>query len=74
MSSSGVALEPHPWNAEFVWEDHEPPFRTVTPEQARQFDEAGYFVPQSMVGYSTQRQDMAARASAQAAGRASGRS
>ncbi len=44
MSSSGVALEPHPWNTEFVWDDHEPPFRTVTPEQARQFDEAGYFV------------------------------
>jgi ectoine hydroxylase-related dioxygenase (phytanoyl-CoA dioxygenase family) len=44
MTSSGVALEPHPWNAGFVWRDHEPPFTTVTPEQARQFDEAGYFV------------------------------
>lgn len=44
MTSSGVALESHPWNTGFEWEDHHGPFTTVTPEQARQFDEQGWFV------------------------------
>jgi ectoine hydroxylase-related dioxygenase (phytanoyl-CoA dioxygenase family) len=34
----------HPWNRDFVWQDHVPPFCRVTPEQARQFDELGFFV------------------------------
>jgi ectoine hydroxylase-related dioxygenase (phytanoyl-CoA dioxygenase family) len=40
----GVALEPHPWNDAFEWRDHEGPFTTVRREQARQYDELGYFV------------------------------
>lgn len=35
---------PHPWNRGFEWRDHAGPFRTVTEQQARQYDEAGYFV------------------------------
>ena len=39
MTASSVRLEPHPWNEGFTWRDHEGPFTTVTPEQARRFDE-----------------------------------
>ena len=34
----------HALNSGFVWHDHRGPFRVVTPEQARQYDELGYFV------------------------------
>ena len=34
----------HPWNTGFVWPDHTGPRTTITAEQARQFDELGYFV------------------------------
>jgi ectoine hydroxylase-related dioxygenase (phytanoyl-CoA dioxygenase family) len=34
----------HPWNTSFAWTDHTPPFRRVSPEQARQFHELGFFV------------------------------
>ena len=34
----------HPWNEDFTWHDHTGPFNVVTAEQARQFDELGYFV------------------------------
>jgi phytanoyl-CoA hydroxylase len=44
MTASGVLLESHPWNTDFTWHDHRGPFTTVTPDQARQFDEQGYFV------------------------------
>jgi ectoine hydroxylase-related dioxygenase (phytanoyl-CoA dioxygenase family) len=44
MTASGVVLEPHPWNTGFEWDDHQPPFTTVTADQARQFDEEGFFV------------------------------
>lgn len=44
MSDARVRLEPHPWNTGFTWDDHEPPFTTVTAEQARRFDEDGFFV------------------------------
>jgi ectoine hydroxylase-related dioxygenase (phytanoyl-CoA dioxygenase family) len=39
-----VSLERHPWNVAFSWPDHQGPFTTVTPEQARQYDELGFFV------------------------------
>jgi len=39
-----VARAPHPWNEGFVWRDHAGPFTTVTAEQAKQFDEEGFFV------------------------------
>lgn len=34
----------HERNSGFEWQDHRGPFRVVTPEQARQYDELGYFV------------------------------
>lgn len=34
----------HPWNTDFCWTDHRGPFRIVTDEQARRFDEQGFFV------------------------------
>jgi ectoine hydroxylase-related dioxygenase (phytanoyl-CoA dioxygenase family) len=37
-------LERHPWNRSFEWRDHDGPFRRVTPAQAHQYDEQGFFV------------------------------
>lgn len=37
-------LSPHPWNRGFTWRDHAGAGRIVTPEQARAYDEQGYFV------------------------------
>ena len=34
----------HPWNTGFVWPDHTGPLTTISADQARQFDELGYFV------------------------------
>jgi phytanoyl-CoA hydroxylase len=34
----------HPWNTGFVWSDHAGECTTVSAEQARDFDELGYFV------------------------------
>jgi ectoine hydroxylase-related dioxygenase (phytanoyl-CoA dioxygenase family) len=42
--TSRVALERHPWNHGFEWPVHDGPFTTVTAEQARQYDELGFFV------------------------------
>jgi ectoine hydroxylase-related dioxygenase (phytanoyl-CoA dioxygenase family) len=39
----GVARARHPWNTGFEWHDHTGPFTTVTPVQARDYDELGYF-------------------------------
>ncbi len=36
----------HALNSGFEWHDHTGPFRVVSPEQARQYDELGYFVLQ----------------------------
>ncbi len=44
-----TALPRHPWNTEFSWTDHAGPFRRVTAEQARQYDELGYFVLEDAV-------------------------
>ena len=44
MTSAPTTLEPHPWNAGYEWQDHDGPFTTVTDDQARQFDERGYFI------------------------------
>ena len=35
---------PHPWNQHFTWAEHTGPFTTVTEDQARAYDEVGYFV------------------------------
>ncbi len=34
----------HPWNTAFTWVDHAAEPATITADQARQFDELGYFV------------------------------
>jgi ectoine hydroxylase-related dioxygenase (phytanoyl-CoA dioxygenase family) len=34
----------HPWNTGFTWLDHAGDLTTITAEQARQFDQLGYFV------------------------------
>jgi len=39
-----ITLERHPWNTEFTWPEHRGPFRVVTPEQAKAYDEQGFFV------------------------------
>ncbi len=44
-----TALPRHPWNTDFAWPDHTGPFRRVTPNQARAYDELGYFVLESAV-------------------------
>jgi ectoine hydroxylase-related dioxygenase (phytanoyl-CoA dioxygenase family) len=36
--------QPHPLNDGFTWADHHGPFRVVTDEQARAYDEQGFFV------------------------------
>jgi ectoine hydroxylase-related dioxygenase (phytanoyl-CoA dioxygenase family) len=42
--SVDAAVKRHPWNTEFAWQDHAPPYRRIAPDQARQFDEQGFFV------------------------------
>jgi ectoine hydroxylase-related dioxygenase (phytanoyl-CoA dioxygenase family) len=39
-----VRLEPHPWNTGFRWPEHEGPFRVVSEQHARAYDERGFFV------------------------------
>ena len=39
-----TSLPRHPWNTDFTWVDHAGPFRRVTPDQARAYDEQGFFV------------------------------
>jgi ectoine hydroxylase-related dioxygenase (phytanoyl-CoA dioxygenase family) len=41
---SGVPRVPHPWNTGFTWPEHDGSRTTITPDQARQFYELGYFV------------------------------
>jgi hypothetical protein len=41
---TAVELTPHPWNTSFTWDDHDGPLTTITAEQARQYDELGFFV------------------------------
>jgi phytanoyl-CoA hydroxylase len=48
-------LERHPWNTAFEWRDHEGPFSTITAEQARQYDELGFFVIEDAFDASTLR-------------------
>jgi phytanoyl-CoA hydroxylase len=40
----------HELNTSFTWTDHTGPFRTVTTEQARQYDERGFFVLEGALG------------------------
>ena len=43
----------HPWNDAFTWTDHTGPFRRITAEQARAFDEQGFFVLEDAVDAET---------------------
>jgi len=51
--ASPVALAPHPWNERFRWTDHSGPYRRVTAEQARAYDEVGFFVLEDAVDAGT---------------------
>ncbi len=44
-----TGLTAHPWNTGFRWTDHEGPFRAVTTEQAKAYDEQGFFVLEDAV-------------------------
>jgi phytanoyl-CoA hydroxylase len=44
-----ITLERHPWNTGFDWPEHRGPFRRVTPEQAKAYDEQGFFVLEDAV-------------------------
>ena len=39
-----TTVDRHPWNTGFTWVDHAGPFRSLTPEQAAQYDDRGYVV------------------------------
>jgi phytanoyl-CoA hydroxylase len=39
-----MSFERHPWNPGFEWPQHEGPFRVVSEDQARAYDERGFFV------------------------------
>ena len=39
-----MTFERHPWNTSFSWARHTGPFRRVTEEQARAYDDQGFFV------------------------------
>ncbi|HVT42688.1 MAG TPA: phytanoyl-CoA dioxygenase family protein [Acidimicrobiales bacterium] len=41
---SATVPTPHERNTSFAWHDHAGPFRAVSPAQARQYDERGFFV------------------------------
>jgi ectoine hydroxylase-related dioxygenase (phytanoyl-CoA dioxygenase family) len=54
--AAAAAARLHPWNSGFAWTDHPGPYRRLTPEQVRQYDERGYvliedaFDPERLVG------------------------
>jgi len=39
-----MSLARHPWNTDFRWPRHSGPFRAVSADQARAYDEQGFFV------------------------------
>jgi phytanoyl-CoA hydroxylase len=44
-----MSFERHPWNTAFEWQRHQGPFRVVSEEQARAYDERGFFVLEDAV-------------------------
>ena len=44
MGEVGAALERHPRNTFFEWQSPKGPYRSLTAEQAEQFDRDGYVV------------------------------
>ena len=39
-----MKVSPHPWNTGFTWAEHEGPFRVLDADQARRFDQDGFFL------------------------------
>ncbi|MGH8985510.1 MAG: phytanoyl-CoA dioxygenase family protein [Acidimicrobiia bacterium] len=50
-----MSIAPHPWNRSFEWADRRGPFRVVTEQQARDYDERGYFVLEDVIDPDTVR-------------------
>jgi len=50
-ATSGAALQPrpHPWNRGFQWQDRPGPFRSLSDEQVRHYDQYGYVVVPDLV-------------------------
>src|SRR5690606_32821658 len=51
--AAAAAAELHPWNTGFEWPTHEGPFRRLSPDQVRQYDEEGYVLVED--AFSTER-------------------
>jgi phytanoyl-CoA hydroxylase len=51
-----MRLERHPWNTEFSWPEHAGPFRIVSEDQARAYDEQGFFVLEDALDAGTVRE------------------
>ena len=49
-------MNPHKLNSQFEWRDHTGPFRIISEEQARQYDEQGFFVFEDAFGIETMRE------------------
>jgi phytanoyl-CoA hydroxylase len=45
-----MAAVRHPWNTGFEWKDHAGPFRALTADQVRQYDDLGFVVVDPLVG------------------------
>ncbi len=50
-----AGLEPHPWNRGFDWPRHPGPYRLLTDEQARHYDERGFVLLEDAVDPATLR-------------------
>ncbi len=48
-----TTLDRHPWNTSFTWPEHPGPYRVVSREQARAYDEHGFFVLEDAVDAET---------------------
>jgi phytanoyl-CoA hydroxylase len=50
MTSAQTTIRRHPWNTDFSWVDRTGPFRLLTEDQVRQFDERGFVVIHGVFG------------------------
>jgi ectoine hydroxylase-related dioxygenase (phytanoyl-CoA dioxygenase family) len=48
-----ITLDRHPWNTGFDWPEHPGPYRVVTPDQAKAYDEQGFFVLEDAIDPAT---------------------
>jgi ectoine hydroxylase-related dioxygenase (phytanoyl-CoA dioxygenase family) len=48
--ATDLDLERHSWNDDFIWQDHVGPFRRLTDDQVRRFDEDGFVVVPDLLG------------------------